>query len=441
MRRLWLSSLLVLGALPWVRADAPDVYAIKGARIVTVTGAEIDRGTMVMRGGVIEAVGVALEPPAEAEVIDGTGLTVYPGLIDMGRSGVVESSPAPPPTNPATRADVERWKRTQIFRPRVSAAGLYKADSPDLEKLAAAGITSVLVIPPGEGFAGQSVLIDAVAPEEPPQIGSLAQTRRGLAVRRSPVALHLSIPDRPQGETYPDSLMGMVAFVRQTLLDAQHSRAEVEHARRTKAAAPAVDPGLEALQPALAGQTPVAIEANLAREIGRALALAKEFGLDPIIVGGLEADQAAADLKAHGARVIYSLSYPERPKSLAPDADEPLRVLRERTNAPRVPSVLAASGVVFAFESSGLKEPKQFLTNAAKAVKAGLPPEAAVRALTIDAARVAGVADQIGSIEKGKIANVIVAEGDLFSPAMAIRRVFIGGRPVGPGLSRSRSNR
>jgi imidazolonepropionase-like amidohydrolase len=235
--------------------------------------------------------------------------------------------------------------------------------------------------------------------------------------------------------------MGMVAFVRQTLLDAQHSRAEVEHARRTKAAAPAVDPGLEALQPALAGQTPVAIEANLAREIGRALALAKEFGLDPIIVGGLEADQAAADLKAHGARVIYSLSYPERPKSLAPDADEPLRVLRERTNAPRVPSVLAASGVVFAFESSGLKEPKQFLTNAAKAVKAGLPPEAAVRALTIDAARVAGVADQIGSIEKGKIANVIVAEGDLFSPAMAIRRVFIGGRPVGPGLSRSRSNR
>jgi imidazolonepropionase-like amidohydrolase len=115
---------------------------------------------------------------------------------------------------------------------------------------------------------------------------------------------------------------------------------------------------------------------------------------------------------------------------LSPDADEPLRILRERANAPKTAAALEAGGILFAFQSEALKEPREFVTNAARAVKAGLAPDAAVRALTINAAKIAGVGDRLGSIEKGKIANVIVADGDLFEEKTAMRHVFIDGRLV-----------
>ena len=115
---------------------------------------------------------------------------------------------------------------------------------------------------------------------------------------------------------------------------------------------------------------------------------------------------------------------------LAPDADEPVRVVRERSTIANVPGELAKTGVVFGFESAGLVDPKEFVKNAARAVKAGLPTAAAVRALTIVAARIAGAAERLGSLEKGKMANVVVTDGDLFEDRTAIKYVFIDGRPV-----------
>ncbi len=185
----------------------------------------------------------------------------------------------------------------------------------------------------------------------------------------------------------------------------------------------------------LAGKLPVAFEAGSALEIRRALALAKEFKLDPIITGGIEADAATADLKAQNARVVYSLNYPQRPRSLAPDADEPIRTLRERANAPKVPAALYQAAIQFAFQSGGLAEPKDFVRNAAKAVRGGLPADVAVRALTINAAAIAGVADRLGSIEKGKIANLVVTDGDLFDEKTTIKQVYVDGRPVALDLS------
>jgi imidazolonepropionase-like amidohydrolase len=158
--------------------------------------------------------------------------------------------------------------------------------------------------------------------------------------------------------------------------------------------------------------------------------MAKEFKLTPIITGGQEADLAAADLKAAGATVIFNLDFPTRPKSLAPDADEPVRELRLRAHAPKVPAGLEKAGVQFAFSSSGLTNPSDFVKNAARAVKEGLNPDAAVRALTLDAARIAGAADRLGSLEKGKIANIIVTDGDLFAEKTAVKVVLIDGRRV-----------
>jgi len=442
MKRL-LIAVSVLSALAAPRAQAPHVYAITNARIVTAAGAPIENGTIVFRDGIIEQVGAAITPPQAARVYDGKGLTVYPGLIDMGNSAVV-SIAAASSTTPRTTEDSERAKRDALLRPHVRAAEHIALDAPAVKKLVAAGVTSVLAVPAGQGFRGQSALVNVALPDDDPQIGALADIRKGQPIIRTPVALHLDVPDNPTPrDAYPNSLMGVIAFVRQSFIDAQYYSSAQERAARSGSAGLrlAFDPALEALQPAVAGRVPVVYRAETAREIERALKMSADFKLDTILAGAREADQVAPDLKSRGVRVIYSLHFPERPRSLAPEADEPIRVLRERANAHRTPAALDKAGITFAFESGGLEDPKDFVKNAAKAVKAGLPADAAVRALTIHAATIAGAARRVGSLEKGKIANVIVTDGDLFGDKTAIRHVFVDGRPVSIETSGSDSRR
>jgi Putative S-adenosyl-L-methionine-dependent methyltransferase len=212
-------------ALPFaLRADAPNVYAIRGARIVTAAGAPLESGTVVIRRGVIDAVGISVAVPPDAAVIDGAGMTVYPGLIDLGNTRAADQPLPTPPQNMRTTAEVERWKRTQILKPQTRAADAVKVDDAELTKLASAGLTSVLALPSGDVISGQSALVNVVAPVDEPQIGNIVEPRRGLLVVKSPVALHVSFPDRPrvQANAYPESLMGVIAFVRQSFLDAQH---------------------------------------------------------------------------------------------------------------------------------------------------------------------------------------------------------------------------
>lgn len=405
-----------------LRADAPHVFAIRGARIVTAVGSPIESGVVVIRNGAIDAVGASVVAPSDAVVIDGSGKTVYPGLIDLGNTRAADQPAPQPPQNMRTTAELERWKRTQILKPQARAADTVKVDDAELTRLAAAGITSVLAVPPGDVISGQSALVDVVAPPDEPQIGNIVEPRRGLIVIKPAVALHVSFPDRPRATQngYPESLMGVIAFVRQAFLDAQ----------QYQLAKSADDPALEAMQPAIERKMPVAFEANEARQILRALKMARELKLEPVITGARRADEVTADLKAQNVRVIYSLNYPQRPQALAPDADEPLSALRTRAVAPKVPGELAKAGIAFAFSTAGLSDPKDFVKNVAKAVKAGLPEDAAIRALTIGAATIAGATDRLGSIEKGKVANLIVTDGALFDEKTKIMRVFVEGRPV-----------
>jgi imidazolonepropionase-like amidohydrolase len=419
-------------AVAALRAEAPRVFAITNARIVTAVGPTVESGTILLRNGLIEAVGANVAVPADARVIDGKGHTVYPGLIDMGTTMPVDVPRPAASGEPTTTEQAERAKRDLIFKPGFEAAEHIKTDSADLAALADAGITSVLAIPDGTVFPGRSALVNVVPPPDEPQIGAQADVRDGLLVVKAPVALHVVYSDRPPGAGYPNSLMGVIAFVRQSFLDAQHARsaAQAYAAKPAGRERPIPDPGLEALAPALDRKLPVALTAQELRDIHRVLAMAAEFKLDPIIVGGLEADQAVAEIKTASARVIFSLNVPTRPKTLAPDADEPIRVLRQRANALKVPAALEKAGVTFAFQSGGLKEPKDFLKHAARAVQEGLPADAAVRALTINAARIGGAADRTGSLEPGKIANVIVTSGDLFADGTKITHVFVDGRLV-----------
>ena len=437
------AAALVLGL--GVHADAPFVYAIKGARVVTVTSSPISNGTVVIRNGLIDAVGADVQPPADAVVIDGAGLTVYPGLIDMGSSvGLDIQVPAQQPQTVRSTDEAERWKRSVVLRADVNAADHVKLDAPELSRLATSGITTVLATPPGVLIKGQSALVNVTTPEVEPSVGAIATPRSGVSVVRAPVALHVEFQN-PRGDVYPASLLGAIAFVRQSFIDAQYQQLLEQRYQKSPAGMlrPPFDPALEAMQPALAARLPVAFEAGLEREVLRALRMAKEFKLDPIITGAHEADLAAADLKAQNARVIYSLNFPTRPRTLAPDADEPARELRLRAHVSKAPASLEKAGIVFAFSSGGLSDTHDFLRNVAKAVKDGLADDAAVRALTINAARIAGAADRLGSIEKGKMANLVVADGDLFADRTKIKNVFIDGRQVdlealGDGAPRGR---
>ena len=193
------------------RCAAPR-YAITNARIVTAAGAAIEKGTLVMRDGVIEDVGAAVAAPADALVVDGTGLVVYPGLIDMSNSTVVEGGGAPAPARPLRRrrrrpaaAAARRWPRptaspgpTRSARrgrgsciPTSRRRGSSSYEGDDLRRLAAAGITSALAVPAQGIIRGQSALVNVTAPPDPSETSALATYRRGVVVVRSPVAQHV----------------------------------------------------------------------------------------------------------------------------------------------------------------------------------------------------------------------------------------------------------
>ena len=428
MRRLVVAAaLVVLVGLATSHAVVVPGYAIVGARVVAVSRPPIEKGTVVIRGGEIVAVSDGTDSPGDVQRIEGAGLTVYPGLIDLHASAGVDQPAAVAPQNPDSREVTERFRRQQLLRAHVQAADLLRPDAADLSALASAGFTNAVLVPEGDAIAGQSALVDVVPPEIDPQVGRLAVDLRGPMILRPAVALHVAFPGRGFVGAYPASLMGGIAFVRQAFADAQHyqqTQALDEAAREPH------DAALAAMGPALGGKVPVAFRASTPREIRRALAFAREFSLVPVIVGGQGAEQVARELKETGARVIVSVNFPTRPKDLAPDADESLEALQARAAARSAAGALAAAGVPFGFGSVGLKDPKEFVANVRVASERGLAHDAAIRALTLDAATLAGAGARLGSIERGKRANLLVTEGDLLDAKSKIKHVFVGGRLI-----------
>jgi imidazolonepropionase-like amidohydrolase len=437
---------------------AAPVYAIQGAKIVTGTGT-IDKGNLVMRNGLIEDVGASVAVPADAVVVDGANMTVYPGLIDMANTAAVETpraaaAPAPEAAQPdaqggrgrgasagptPTWADGDRAKREALLNPDFNAASHVRYDGVEMQRLAAAGITTVLAVPPSGLLKGESALVNVVAPPDEDDVSRVAGYRRGTVVIAAPVAQHVTFTiGRGGGAGYPAALLGDIAFVRQAFYDAKWQKEARAWAEKHKdQPRPEFEPALDALIPALDRRMPVSFEAGELREILRALAMAKEFNLDPIVTGGVEADQAVADLRGANAKVILTVAS-GNPAPVGRGGggggrggDTPIRVTHMQQNAPKVPAALEKAGIPYAFASEGTQTPAEFLRGVSRAVKeGGLTPDQALRALTVNAAKIAGADARVGTLAKGKIANVLVVEGDLFADQPHIRRVFVDGRPV-----------
>jgi hypothetical protein len=246
----------------------------------------------------------------------------------------------------------------------------------------------------------------------------------------APVAEHFTFRTLGGG-TYPASLLGTFSALRQMLLDAQRLQTirKMYDANPRGIRRPEADKSLEALIPVLNREMPMVFNASSEREIVRVLDLAKEFNIRAIVAGGQEAWKVAGRLKAQNVPVLLSLNFPKRTAASAPEADlETMEVLRARVETPKGAARLAAAGVKFAFQNGGMTNLGDFLTNAGKTVENGLAKDAAIRAMTLTPAEIFGVDNRLGSIEKGKIANLVVSRGDVLAKDKTITHVFVDGK-------------
>ena len=405
------------------RPDVPGLYAIANARVVTVSGDTLENGTVVMEEGLITAVGAGVDVPAGARVIDGTGRTVYPGLIDALTTLGHGQEPGPGAAargggdggrphawGPEDRPGTTTW---------LTAADDLDAGDERFARWREAGFTSV-VSSRHEGLApGQAAVLNLGSFERPREL-----------VVAGPVAMRVNLQDRSRTYSgFPGSAMGVFAYLKQLYYDAAHHGdvwADYEEAPRGRRR-PEWDRALEPIRRQLDEGWPVLFPASSRSDVVRALATTAEMGVRPVVYGAHGAWEAADLLAAGGAPVLVSLDWPAPPRDRDPAAVPALAELRRYDRAPTTPAALAAAGVPFAFYAGGLDDPAEALPAVRRAVAQGLSADDAVRALTLSAAEIFGVDDRLGSIETGKIANLIVTGGDLLDEGAAVETVFVDG--------------
>jgi imidazolonepropionase-like amidohydrolase len=400
-----------------------QTYAISNAKIVTVSGATIEKGTVVVRDGLIESVGEPVKIPADARVFDAAGLTVYPGLFDANTNLGLPQAPPPQPRGqgggqPGQPATPTNSNYAAGLQPENAAIERIVASEASFETQRNAGITTVLTVSRDGIFNGQSAVIN------------LAGDSVSAMTIKPRFGQHITYTTLRTGQ-FPVSLLGTFAQLRQMFLDAKRLNDwKKSYAANPKGIKrPDADVSLEALIPLLNREMPTVFNANSERDIIRSLDLAKEFNLKPIISGGMEAWKVADRLKKADAIVLLSLNFPKKTTSASPEADpESMETLRYRVESPKNAAKLAVAGVQFAFQSGGMPSLSEFLTNANKAIENGLSKDNALKSLTLTSAEILGVGDRLGSIEAGKIANLVVTKGDIFSKDKVFTHIFVDGK-------------
>lgn len=427
-----LLALLVGIALPGFALAQDGTWALTNARIETVTRGVIERGTVVIRDGLIEAVGADVRPPADARIVDLAGKRVYPGLIDLTSTMGLASAPAAGGggsggSGTSAAQPGSATVRNVGLEPGRVIANELRPSASDIRAARDAGITTVLVAPSRGAFRGLSALVP------------LRDESAEQYVVKSPVALHMGFQGAQGsgfGGRYPATLLGVIAYERQSLYDARHHAAVQERYRAGARGAvrPSYDVDLDALVPVVRGAVPAFFAADRENEIRRAVRVGEEFDLKLTIVGATEGFRAIDALKRADG-VVVSLDFPRSTEvtgwsyrstqrhALDDSAATDSAVRRTlESNA----ATLHSAGVRFALASGGLR-PGEFLGNVRKAIAAGLPRDVALQAVTVRAAEIAGVGAQLGSIEAGKIANLVVAERDILGDSANVRMVFVDG--------------
>lgn len=392
---------------------AQTAIVIQNATIVPVTGQRIQNGTLVIRGDRIEALGPNVTAPSDARVLDGTGLFVYPGMIDGGTQlGLTEIGSVP---------GGEDTQEVGDFNPHNVALTAVNPHSELIPVTRVNGVTTVITAAEGGLISGQAGLIDL-----------MGWTPAEMAVRRQ-AAMVVSYPalggggfggggggfggqQRSESERR-EELDRRTRSLRSYFADAKaytDMKGRVANAGGVRK----VNQAMEAMTPIMRGELPVIFDVTTVDQIRGVLALADTFGIKVVLRGAREAWRLADTLAMRKIPVIVG------PLTSMPGADDPYDMTYAN------PGVLARAGVKVAFQTSDAANSRNLPYNAALAVAYGLDADAALRALTINAAEIFGVADRYGSLAPGKVANVVVTTGDPMDVRSVVRHLFIRGQPV-----------
>jgi imidazolonepropionase-like amidohydrolase len=410
MKTCWIIFL----AVACLRAAGPETILLRGATVHPVSGPDIADGSVLMRDGKIAEVGVRIGVPKGARVIELKGLHIYPGMIDSATEiGLTEIE--------AVR-EMSDISDIGLFKPQLRAAAAVNPASEHIPVTRANGITSVITNPGGGIIAGQSVLMHLNG-----------WTMEDMAVR-APVAMRLEfpqirMPNRFGGGAETPARASAYADAKkryeQQLRELNDFMECAQRYRQVKTAAGPdfeTDLKLEAMIPVLDGKLPMLIRAEKEKTIKEAIAFADKQKVHVILERGTEAWKVAAELKAHNIPVVLP------PTLRLPDEED------DPYDKPfSIPGELWKAGVKFAFASYGPgaeDNPRNLPYQAAAAVGFGLPQEEALKAVTINPAQIWGVGDELGSIEKGKCADLIVTDGDPLETRTQIKQMFIKGAPV-----------
>lgn len=414
--------------------------------------AQFEAGTTVdilLDGVRITNIGPNVTAPPDARRVNGNGLLAYPGWIDAGVHLGLPESP---------RTEEERL-REEDEQPDVSQAvmtatrfanrrGIYPTFAPsevlrlkkkETETHNRNGFSHAVIVPRHGILSGTSELV--TVSEKP--------LRRILLARQ--LSLHASFSPGEPG-SYPRTLLGVMAHLRQVLLDAGHATRLAKHAARNPSTAtpPPVDSSLDALQDALAGKQRIFFEADTEREIRRVFALGDEFGLRIGISGATEAFKVIDELKKRNVPIIASLKLPDRPypeeskkgkkrKKKRNAHDEPARYEPARLQAERlrlweeqvdnIPRLVDA-GLNVSFRTKDCKDLGEFFKNLRTLIERGLPEESAVNCLTRNPATLAGMSDRLGSVERNHYANIMLYDKSIADKKCKLRHAFVMGNRV-----------
>jgi len=411
--------------VPSQTPNVPPFFAIQNVRIVTGAGAAIENGTVVIANGLIESVGADVSIPGDAWVIDGAGLTVYPGLFNaLTQVGLeADSDDGPPggggnpfaqfagqgpvPDGPEDRPGTTPW---------MDAADMLDPESDAIERWREGGFTNAMVAPDEGIVTGTGAVIN--------YDGDAQQM-----VIKTPAALRLTLSPSGGFRAFPSSMMGVIAYLKQLYLDAGHQNtyAAAYAANPRGQPRPMYDRALGPVQDAIAAGWPTILPANDVKGMRRVIKLGRDTGARPVVAGAQDAYEIADELAAAGVPVLVDLDWPEENKNADPEAEETLESLKRRAYAPTTPAALEDAGVTWAFYSGSASSPRSVMENVRVAMENGLSEDAALRALTAGPAQIYGVDGVLGSIEAGKIANLVVTDGALFDEDTEIRMVFVDG--------------
>jgi len=417
------------GPTAGMRDNTPKVHALINARIVVSPGQIIEKGTVVIRNGVIEAVGATISPPADAWVWDLAGLTIYPGLIETySNLGLPKEERRPraigqtATEQPQQRAEAPRgpdnWNK--LVYPQNNAAELFVPNNDEAKKLRELGFTVALTAPTKGIFRGSSALV-TLSDDSP---------NKGLIKNR--VGQHFTFEtsggfDEP---TYPNSLLGAITVVRQSILDARwYEQAQNAYRKNSGQTKPEEDEALAALLTAANGGEPFIFEASDEQNFLRAVNIAKEFNLKLWARGSGHEYRRLDLIRAANVPVILPVNFPEAPNVETPEdaLNSELAELQHWNAAPENPKRLQDAGVMFTLTTATLKNVSDFPARLRTAIERGLSKDAALAALTTTPAKLVGMENQLGSVAAGKFANFIVTDGDLFDEKTQILDTWVAG--------------